>query len=210
MNVANKKLETYNKLAEIIGVLLGDGCLSLKDSGSQNRLKISFNSRDDYEYIFHVSNMLEDTLDIKPILKFRKKENTADLFIFKKKIIEFLVKRVGLKLSPKWNRAIIPSDFMELDLAIYVLRGYFDTDGCLVTTNNNGTVYPRLEMKICPAPMQEQFIRILENLGFRFGIYPLGRGKVRIQLNGKSQLEKWISLIGFSNKKHSRKISRFY
>jgi len=199
------------ELAELVGILLGDGSLSLKENNprTNNRLKISFNSRDDREYIYYVEKMIETLFDEKPKIKFRKNENTADLFIFKKKIIDYLSKDVGLKLSPKWNTAVIPTEFMQYPFSLDVLRGYFDTDGCLVTTNNNGTIYPRLEMKICPSPMQSQFIDILNENEFKFGVYPIGNGKVRVQLNGKGQLKRWIDLVGFSNSKHTMKIKRF-
>ncbi len=98
---------------------------------------------------------------------------------------------------------------MSKELAKYVIRGYFDTDGSVVITDNNGTRYPRLEMKICPSPMQEQFIKILESLNFRFGVYRIGKGKVRIQMNGKGQLEKWIKDVGFSNPKHRKRAMSF-
>ncbi|MCH7770938.1 MAG: hypothetical protein IIA49_07965 [Bacteroidetes bacterium] len=142
-------------------------------------------------------------------MKFRKNENTAELFIFKKEIIDYLTNYIGLKFSPKWNNAIIPYYLLDNDLDLRVLRGYFDTDGCLVTTNNNGIRYPRLEMKISPSPMQNQFISILKKYNFKFGVYHIGKGKVRVQLNGKNQLKKWKRLVGFSNKKHLEKISRF-
>ena len=64
-------------------------------------------------------------------------------------------------------------------------------------------------MKICPSPMQKQIISILNTYGFNFGVYDIGKGKVRIQLNGKSQLNKWKDRIGFSNKKHIKKLKLF-
>ena len=193
------------KLAELVGILLGDGYLS----SSTNRVKISFNSKDDVEYISYVNNLLVELFDVKPILKQRVNENTAELYIFKRDIIRFLINNVGMKVSPKWNNAVIPSQFLSSKLDLQVLRGYFDTDGCLVTANNNGTIYPRLEMKVSPSPMQKQFIAILKKYKFSFGVYQIGDGKVRIQLNGKPQLEKWIKSVGFSNQKHIDKISRF-
>lgn len=192
-----------SKFAEISGILLGDGSIS------PTRIKISFNSRDDKDFIFYVKNLLNKLFEVEPILKYRKNENTADLFIFRRNIIQFVLNGVGLKLSPKWNKAVIPSKFMLNKLDLLVLRGYFDTDGCLVTTNNNGLVYPRLEMKICPSPMQSQFIKILKKYSFRFGVYKIGRGKIRVQLNGKDQLRLWLKLVGFSNKKHLDKVKRF-
>ena len=183
--------------------------MKLKNPTLNNRLKITFNSKDDIDYLFYVKNIIKDMFNLEPILKFRKGENTADLFVFKKEIIEFLIEDVGLKLSPKWNNAVIPATFLQNGFGLNVLRGYFDTDGCLTTANNNGTIYPRLEMKICPSPMQNQLINILKEHDFKFGVYNIGKGKVRVQLNGKNQLNKWIKLIGFSNKKHRDKVKRF-
>jgi len=199
------------EMAELIGILLGDGSLSLREykSSMNNRLKISFNSRDDKEYIFYVRKLIYNLFKIESILKYRKEENTADLFIFKKDIIIFLLNRIGLRASPKWGNALIPQQFLSNNLDLFVLKGYFDTDGCLATTNNNGTIYPRLEMKVCPSPMQNQFIQILNKYGFKFGVYKIGKWKVRIQLNGKEQLNKWVSLVGFGNKKHEDKLKRF-
>ena len=191
-----------NKLAEFIGIMLGDGYFS------NNRLKISFNSKEDLKYINYVKKLIQNLFDVEPILKFRKNENTAELFLFKRKILELLSDK-GLKYSPKWDNAIIPRNFTSKKIEKYVLKGYFDTDGCLVTANNNGTIYPRLEMKVCPSPMQNQFIKILKNNNFKFGVYQIGNGKIRIQLNGKKQLKQWVDLVGFGNDKHANKINRF-
>ena len=80
------KQPNEEKLAELIGILLGDGSLCLTENRPtlNNRLKISFNSRYDSDYIFYVKQLLIDLFDTEPILKYRKGENTADLFIFKK------------------------------------------------------------------------------------------------------------------------------
>ena len=187
-------------LAEFIGIMLGDGYFS------DNRLKVSFNSVTDLEYIYYVKKLMLGLFNENAILKFRKEENTAELYLFKRSILKTLNDN-GLIKSPKWQRAIIPTSFLKFDLA--VLRGYFDTDGCVVITDNNGTIYPRLEMKICPSPMQEQFIRILGKYQFNFGVYNIGKGEVRIQLNGEKQLDKWLNLVGFSNKKHLDKVQLF-
>ena len=188
------------KLAEFIGIMLGDGYFG------DTRLKITLNSVDDFEYMGYVSRLINSLFGEKAIIKFRKNEKTVDLFIFKRKVLNYLTEK-GLLKSPKRNTATIPKEFLKFDLA--VLRGYFDTDGSVVITNNNGTIYPRLEMKVCPSPMQGQFVQILRKHKFRFGVYEIGRGEVRIQMNGKKELKKWSNLVGFSNKKHLRKAQRF-
>lgn len=63
-------------------------------------------------------------------------------------------------------------------------------------------------MKVCPSPMQNQFIDILRRRRFRFGVYNIEKGEVRIQMNGKEQLYKWFSEVGFSNDKHILKMNK--
>ena len=200
------KSKLIPKIAEFVGIMLGDGYINYSKN---NRLKISFNSIVDKDYLFFVKKMILDVFGVKTVLKHRDNENTSELFVFEKKFLSFLIEDIGLIESPKWNRASIPENFLNNHLEKYVLRGYFDTDGCVVMTNNNGIIYPRLEMKISPSPMQHQFIEIIERLGFRFGVYNIGKGKVRIQMNGKKELKKWCELVGFSNIKHEDKAKLF-
>jgi len=140
------------KLAELIGIILGDGYIK-----KNKEIKISFNSKDDLNYIYYVRNLIYDLFDYKTPLNFRKNENTADLRITKRFVVNYFLEE-GLKESPKWNKAKIPNKYLKYEKL--VLKGLFDTDGCLVRANNNGTLYPRLELKICPCPMQKQVIKI--------------------------------------------------
>ncbi len=201
------------KLAEFVGILLGDGSLGIyecKSNGKiklQYRVKVTLNSIDDKEYVQYVERLIFQLFGLMPIKKFKKNEKVCELLIFRKDILSFLIQKVGLRLAPKWKRAIIPSRYLGSRLELNVLRGYFDTDGSVVITKNNGILYPRLEMKVSPSPMQKQIIKILERRKFRFGVYSIGKGKVRIQLNGISQLRKWIKEIGFKNPKHLKKIA---
>ena len=57
--------------------------------------------------------------------------------------------------------------------------------------------------------MEIKISEILKKYDFKFGAYQIGKGEVRIQLNGKHELSKWTKLVGFSNKKHKNKIKRF-
>ena len=194
-----------NKLAEFSGIMLGDGsigiyeCRNGKGKTIQHRVKISLNSNNELEYAEYIGNLIEDLFSLKPLKRFRIKENTLDLLIFRKDVVNFLTTELGLLLSPKMNRAKIPKIYLNNSFELLVLRGYFDTDGCLTIVNNNGILYPRLEMKICTSPMQGQFVEILKRNEFRFGCYKIGNGNVRVQLNGLHELNKWHRLVGFSN-----------
>ena len=185
--------------AELIGIILGDGYIK-----KNKKIKITFNSKDDLHYMYFVKKLIYDLFCYNAPVHFRKNENAVDIRITKRSIVNYFLKE-GLKESPKWNKAEIPKSYLKHKK--YVLRGLFDTDGCLVRTNNNGTLYPRLEIKICPSPLQKQIIKVLESYNFRFGVYQIGNGQIRLQINGRSELKKWNKLIGFSNNKH---LMKFY
>jgi len=197
------KNRNSNKIAELIGILLGDGYISYPKNP---RVKISFNSIVDIEYLQHVKKLIESKFMVNVIVKHRKNENTSNLYVFKRKFIDYLLNDLELKPSPKWNRALIPK---WVTYKLYVLRGLFDTDGCVVRTMNNGLLYPRLELKLCPSPMQKQVIEILSKTNLSFGVYDIGKGEVRIQMNGKKNLFMWYDTVGFSNIKHTRKMKQF-
>jgi|SRR3989344_4129129 len=203
-------MELNKDFAELIGILLGDGSINIYPSNKYStyyRVKVSFNSNEE-AYVIYVGDLMFKILNEKPKRHDRKNEDTSELLIFKKIVVNELLS-IGLKKSPKWNRAVIPEKFMKKRLSKYVLRGYFDTDGSVVLANNNGTLYPRLEMKVCPSPMQSQILKLLNECNLNYNYYNIGKGKIRIQMNGKKALKTWISKIGFNNPKHIEKASYF-
>jgi DNA-binding transcriptional regulator WhiA len=183
------------KLAEFVGILLGDGSITRT---YQNRIQITLN-KNEILYAKYIQKLITEIFDIDAKIKFRKTENALDIHIFKRKIIDFLLDGVGLKESPKWNRQIVPKIFLNNYLEKLILRGYFDTDGSVVILKNGRAPYPRLEMKICPSPMRNSLIKILKRQKFHFGNYLIENGRTRIQLNGRTQAKRWMNLIGISN-----------
>lgn len=190
------------KMAEFVGILLGDGSIS----HGQNRLQVTLN-KNELDYAHYVVGLIYEIFGKNSTIKFRKNENALDIHLFNKETVDFLIREVGMVESPKWNRAIVPRQFRNNRLSRYVLRGYFDTDGSVVITDNNGTVYPRLEMKVSPSPMKDHIVSMLKKMGFRFGVYTLEKNRVRIQMNGRQQLSKWVREIGTMNPNYSRKIN---
>ena len=70
----------------------------------------------------------------------------------------------------KLHGATVPKKYMKDKLFSLILRGLFDTDGSVTIFNNNGILYPRIEIKICPSPAQKQIIEILDRLNLRYKI----------------------------------------
>ncbi|MBI5391685.1 hypothetical protein HZB00_01655 [Candidatus Woesearchaeota archaeon] len=192
----------YN-LAEFVGILLGDGYIC------KTEVKISFDKILDKEYVLFVKKLIYKLFKIKAKSYPRSTDGTIDIRIAKKEFVSYLIDDLGLQYSPKHGRAIIPNKFYLRKYYSALARGYLDTDGCIVDTDNNGTQYPRIEMKICKSPMQAQYIEILKKLKFKFGAYNISNGAIRIQMNGKKELAKWMKLVGSNNLKNVQKANRF-
>ena len=146
---------------ELVGILLGGGSISKYPSEKYStiyRTKVTL-CADEVSYIRHVRQLMERVLGTEPKEKRHKNSRAVDIQLRKKEVVVSLLE-LGMELSPKGERARIPWIFMIPELGHLVLRGYFDTDGCVAIVNNNGIVYPRLEMKISPGPFQAQLVAL--------------------------------------------------
>lgn len=190
--------------------MLGDGSIGIYESKINNKIKkhfelrVTLDSRNN-EYISHVSDIMRDVLNTIPKIRPKNKENAVDIRVFKKEKIYFALNKIGLKISPKWNTMKIPDKYSKGPLGLLVLKVLFDTDGHLSVFKNNGIPYPRIEIRLCPSPAQIQISNILDEFNFNYKIQALEKGKTRIRISGKNQLEKWFELIGSSNPIHYSK-----
>lgn len=146
---------------------------------------------------------------VEPKINLKKNENTKDIRIFKKEKVDFAINNIGLKLSPKWNRMEILQTYFKKNFYPFILKGLFDTDGSVTIFKNNGILYPRIEIKICPSPIQEQIKDILNELNLNYKIQYLEKRMIRIRISGVSKLQKWFKIIGSSNPVHLNKMKVF-
>jgi hypothetical protein len=56
---------------------------------------------------------------------------------------------------------------------------------------------------------EEQFIKIVEELGFRYKIQNLERGKIKIRISGKRELQKWFDIVGSNNHHYIKRAKIF-
>ncbi|MCX6791284.1 MAG: hypothetical protein NTV62_03810, partial [Candidatus Gribaldobacteria bacterium] len=112
-------------LAEFVGILLGDGCIS------KNQINIAFNSEDENGYLPFVGNLVSKLFDV-PFGIYKKIEcNAVCLNISRTQLIEFLVQEVGLKRGNKVKQQVgVPAWIQNSrEYLIACVRGLFDTDG---------------------------------------------------------------------------------
>jgi len=211
---AGMELDSIGKMTEFIGIMLGDGSIGIYNTKAGNKIKkhhvvkVTLDSRNK-PYINYVSNLMKEVLNVEPRLHFKKKENAVDIGTFRRDALDYILNEIGLKMSPKWNRMKIPKKFMKKEFYPRLLRGLFDTDGSVTIFKNNGIIYPRIEIKICPSPAQKQFMEIVNNLGFKHKIQNLDKGKIRIRISGVKELKKWFEIVGSSNQEYIKRANIF-
>lgn len=145
-------VEKDSRLAELVGIILGDGSLKLNYSKSQYYCEIALNYVDERKYVEYVVNLISSIFKIKPFLRISKRDKSVIVRVFRKNIIEYLVS-IGLIPSNKIkNHARVP-DWIKREnswieenknewyakyksLVIACIKGLFDTDGTIYLIKN--------------------------------------------------------------------------
>ncbi len=192
------------KLAEEIGMHLGDGFLSLHRN--EYRLKGSpFDEREFYQGF--VAPLYKELFNLEVKLKdygtsYGFEACSKALWTFKSKVLKIPVgRKTGIRVPE-----IIKVNDREV-LAGF-LRGYFDTDGSVSFTSRYG--YPSYYPTISAASASEFLIRDVAEILSMFGLRPTvwrNRDWWEVQLRGYNRFLRFLELIGWSSKKHVDKIN---
>lgn len=187
------------ELAEEIGVHLGDGCLSK----SRNYYSVKTNkTEEDYmQYLFKLYKKLYN-LD----LKIMRLPSVVGFEIYSKALCEFKNEVLYLPYGEKIHRIEVPKAILDTkNKEVYkaLIRGLFDTDGCICIIKKNGKDYPMISLCIHSEKLILQVSEMLKKLG-----YLAFHNKQSITLNGIVMFKKWEKEIGSSNSKNFDKLFR--
>ena len=199
-------MEMTKELAELAGIMCGDGCLSSKKQ--KYMVYISGHKQDDKEYHEITTKRLFLYLFNKEIrIQERKKENTLFIRFSDKKIFHML-NSIGIPIGKKYDNLKVPDWIINnSDLSFCFVRGLADTDGSIVFSkqHRNMRYYPRIEITSKSRSFLEEVFSILVSNGF-YGSLSKKGPYYRLEIPGFKNLDKWLKLIGFNNPKHIRKI----
>jgi len=192
------------KLAEFIGIMLGDGGFTAY--GAQ--IQITLNSRDDKEYIEFVSNLIYELFNKKPSTFPCKDAIASKISVASMDLTDYLVK-LGLKVGNKITLQVDIPDWIKKNRAysIACIRGLVDTDGCIFKhtykVNNKFYNYKKLAFVSYSQPLRKSVYDILKSLGLNPRLFSYRDVRIDSQLD----MEKYFSIIGSSNQKH---LNRYY
>jgi intein/homing endonuclease len=166
-------------IAEIIGVIIGDGCISRYKTETESEHTVilitgSWDNDSEYYKIF-IQPTMQSFFGYSGRLYHRKDDDSARYWITNKYIVNWFL-NIGLPLSPKTDTIKIPNRLIEnKKLAIACLRGIFNSDGCVFRRyskqyKNHSKLYSNyavIEIKVKSNELLNQIKEILSEIGIR-------------------------------------------
>jgi len=205
-------VEMNESEALLLGIILGDGCV-YRYGKHQYKIQVSGHSIDDEVFLLKVVKPLFKRIFDKDVKIYKRKSSkTTDLVLYSKEAFEAVNRRFGIQKINEKGIFIADTFLNERRIMKGIIAGFFATDGSVVITDNNGTIYPRVEFQNISYKILKQIQDFLLKLGLRGGLYRMDRkhGIVyRLQYNGKTNLLKFKNGIGFINPKHELKFDKY-
>jgi hypothetical protein len=199
------------KLAELFGIILGDGHLEERVIGGKIRVycvRIAGNSKTDKDYMFkYIPQLFFEVFKERGSIMQRKNTNCAYFTIHGKRVVEFL-KKAGLHPGNKVkNNVGIPQWIKEnTSFLKCCIRGLVDTDGCVYYISKKTNRNLRISFTNHSHNLLEDYRDSLIKLEF----FPSKIiRKYDVCLSSKQDVKKYIKEIGFSNSKNLKRIKLF-
>ena len=163
------RLENNEELAEMVGILLGDGSLNEKIY----RIQVSLNGIKEYNYVNYIKNFMKCLFKLEPkeVWERDKKDaigNEKGMFLYinsKNVFLELILK--GLKSGNKVkNQVSVPSWIKKKSsLIVACLKGLFDTDGSITVVSAQGSLI--LDFSNASLPLVQDFKEMCELIGIK-------------------------------------------
>lgn len=194
------KPEKDTKLAEFIGIVMGDGGMTNK------QLTIFLNAVVDKPYSFFVEKLIRDLFKVKAHIYVYKDEGVRRITVSSTHLIVFL-QSLDLKIGNKIKQNLdIPKWIKEKEeFTMACIRGLMDTDGCLFMERhhikNKIYSYPRLSLVSASSTLRNSVFLALKELGFS----PFVRSQRSVQLESYLDIKNYFVKIGTNHPKNKKK-----
>ena len=187
------------KLAEFIGIMLGDGGMS------KYQATITLHHIDDLAFSKHVVSLIQQLFNITPRVYHYPKSSVNDITISRIGIVRYL-HELGLAVGSKVAQQVDMPSWVKKDsrYAIACLRGLVDTDGSVFTHNysvkGKRYSYKKLIFTSRSQPLQLSVAKLLINFGINARISGFD-----VCVDSRESMRKYFDLIGSHNPKHLKR-----
>lgn len=191
-------------ISEFCGAIMGDG--NIWSNGRKYEITVTGNIITDREYFDYIYFFVHSRIK-KPYYRIRGRG--LRLTIYSKKFYQFITKKMGIPPRVlKCKFGIPPKICATKKLLRAFIRGLFDTDGSVFTSNKKGSYnYPTLEITNSNQILLMQVYKTLMNMKFRINYRHAGNGSYKVSIYGMKMLAKWKDEIGSSNPHKMRRIN---
>jgi intein/homing endonuclease len=203
-------MRTEPELAEIVGAFIGDGFTNVYNK-KIFITEFTGHPKNDFKYYHEIIiPLMRYLFPAKPNVAFRSR--SLRLRYNSRQIHIFLTKIIGLPAGVKSQTVTIPKIFLKnKTTSKAVLRGIFDTDGCIFWNKRKiyKSYYPRLSITTKSKKLAYQLKQMLTKLGFKPCLLCdkwQNKNAFHIDVYGKKQMNKWVREIGFSNPHHIERL----
>lgn len=201
-------VQLSHELCEFVGAVIGNG--NLWTDGSRYRVELTGDPALDKEYFIYLTAV--------SCLLFKKKPYLARVhqrglrWRLQCKHAYSMLLELGVPAGAgKSHNVTIPNRIIhqKWDLSKWTIRGIMDTDGTLFFSKKtyDQPIYPTIELRTCSFGLAKQMEALLLQNGFRARLRGDAKEGYHVALYGKKMLLKWVEEIGFSNSKHSSKLT---
>jgi len=204
-------LKLNSKIAELIGMHIGDGTLYTTSRGLVWELRGALNEKEYYDN--NVVPLLLSLFQRKYAAKFRSggKNGCYGIQISKTEVTSFFLD-YGFKSGRKTHTVRIPEYIKQSSQKVKLafLRGLFDTDGCLRFDKNRTkrNYYPKIEFGFASLMLIDDLSHLLNDLNFRNYFWKC-KNSAKLCIAGKIMLDRWIKEVKPKNSKHLNKYKIF-
>ena len=213
--------ELNEKLAEDIGIMIGDGHIGKKirpRKAVDYNIVYSGNAISDKRYALdYVRRLKWELYGLDFPVSFKGKNRTEiRLKINSKALVEFYTKIIGLPINKKKNICIPSLIWKNKNFVKACLRGIVDTDFSFCIKRNN---YPVIKLGTASKKLVKDCKKAFKLIGLETNIQTdvkviHSRTKRKhvtnyIYLNGREKFKKYIKEIGFNNPKNLMKVEKY-
>ncbi len=197
-----KKPKLDKKLAELVGVMLGDGSIYLNKECGAYQIRITLNINKERDYVEeHLVPIFKNLFDINCRVVERPDRGVICISVDSKELVDFFA-NIGL-----WHKgrksSNVPSWIKNnKSFSAACLRGLIDTDGSIYRLSRKDPDSKRISFKNANVKLLKDFRDMAIGLGF----HPSKITHGNIFITRKKDIVKYMDEIGFSNPKNSRKI----
>jgi DNA-binding transcriptional regulator WhiA len=165
--VIDTEPEFTPELAEIVGIMFGDG--NMRRYNSSYVVRIFMNAKKDNQYANYVRFLFRKNFGVALKSHVDETKNSLALYYYSKKLTEVFNQRLLIPFSPK-KLDCIPAYIKENAVLLKsFIRGLFDTDGCIIyqrdVRKKRVYVYALVKISTKFLPFAEDIKRSLMTLG---------------------------------------------